>query len=79
MEYFPKTFRTEIDEIRKKTVYMETVVEKFLYAYATFYYMRVYHGNLSLENICITFDNKVKLMDFRVLNVSFEEGSAKDY
>ena len=27
----------------------------------------------------MTFDHKVKLMDFRNLNVSFEEGSVKDY
>ena len=32
-----------------------------------------------MENIGITFDGKVKLMDFRPLDLSFEEGAYKDY
>lgn len=32
--------------------------------YAFFYNMKVTHGNLSTHNIGITFDGKVKLMDF---------------
>ena len=58
---------------------MESLIEKFLVAYANFYYMHVFHGNLSLTNICITFEGKVKLMDFRAYSLSFEEGSKKDY
>ena len=41
--------------------------------------MHIYHGNLSLSNICVTFDGKVKLMDFRFHNLPFSEGAAKDY
>lgn len=41
--------------------------------------MKVFHGNISINNIGITFDGKVKIMDFRSLDLTFEEGSAKDY
>ena len=30
--------------------------------------MQVFHGNISITNVGITFDGKVKLMDFRALN-----------
>ena len=58
---------------------MESLLEKFLESYATLYFMHIYHGNLTLSNICITFDGKVKLMDFRARNVPFSEGATKDY
>lgn len=47
---------------------MDEYVEKFLRVYAFFYNMRVAHGNLSLHNIGITFDGRVKLMDFGANN-----------
>ncbi len=38
------------------------------------------HGNISMDNIGIAFDGKVKIMDFRsVQHLTFEEGAAKDY
>ena len=44
------------------------------------YYYRITHGNLTIDNIGITFEGKVKLMDFRALDkLSFEEGAMKDY
>ena len=64
LEYFPKTFLSERDSFRTNSKLMDEYVEKFLRVYAFFYNMRVAHGNLSLQNIGITFDGKVKLMDF---------------
>ena len=71
MEYFPKTFRTELGYFRKLTKHLEPFIEKFLQAYSQIYFLRINHGNISLENIGITFDGKVKLMDFRPLDLSF--------
>jgi RIO-like serine/threonine protein kinase len=47
---------------------MEPYIEKFLQSYSRLYYYRVTHGNISLDNIGIAFDGKVKLMDFRPLD-----------
>jgi hypothetical protein len=60
---------------------MDEYVEKFLRVYAFFYNMRVAHGNLTLHNIGITFDGKVKLMDFRVNtdNIPFEARAQQDF
>lgn len=43
--------------------------------------MRVAHGNLSLHNIGITFDGRVKLMDFGVNsdNSPFEVRASRDF
>lgn len=60
---------------------MDEYVEKFLRVYAFFYNMRVAHGNLSLHNIGITFDGRVKLMDFGVNsdNLPFEQRAHQDF
>jgi serine/threonine protein kinase len=72
MEYFPKTFKTELGYFRKLTKNMEPYIDKFLQAYSRLYYYRIAHGNISLDNIGIAFDGKVKLMDFRHLDqISF--------
>ncbi len=67
LELFPKTFESEILNFRKNPKYLDEYVEKFLKTYAFFYNMNVGHGNLLPSNIGITFDSKVKLMDFQVL------------
>lgn len=42
------------------------MIEKFLKTYSFFYNMRLSHGNLIASNIGITFDSRVKLMDFQI-------------
>lgn len=42
------------------------MIEKFLKTYSFFYNMRLSHGNLIPSNIGITFDSRVKLMDFQI-------------
>lgn len=79
MEYFPKTFKTELGAFQKSYKYLNEMLHKFFQAYSTLYHLRFNHGNISLENIGITYDGAVKLMDFRPLNTSFEEGAMKDY
>lgn len=79
MEYYPKTFRTELGYFRKLTKNLEPFIDRFFQAYSRLYYLRINHGNITLENVGITFDGKVKLMDFRQLDLSFEEGAQKDY
>lgn len=66
LEYFPKTFESEIQNFRKNQKYFDEMIEKFLKTYSFFYNMRVSHGNLLPSNIGITFDSKVKLMDFQI-------------
>lgn len=58
---------------------MEELVAKFLEAYSVMYHLHIFHGNISLTNICITFDGRVKLTDFRPLDLPFEKGAARDY
>ena len=43
--------------------------------------MRVAHGSLTLQNIGITFDGKVKLMDFspNIDSLSFEDRAQRDF
>jgi len=68
LEYFPKTFNSEQSAFKSNSKHMDEYIEKFLRVYAFFYNMRVSHGNLTLHNIGITFDGKVKLMDFATNN-----------
>jgi len=42
------------------------MIEKFLKTYSFFYNMRLSHGNLIPSNIGISFDSKVKFMDFQL-------------
>jgi hypothetical protein len=67
LELFPKTFESEIVNFRKNPKYFDEHIEKFFKTYSFFYNMNVPHGNLIPSNIGITFDSKVKLMDFQIL------------
>lgn len=81
LEYFPKTFHSERALFKTNAKYMDEYVEKFLRVYAFFYNMRVTHGNLTARNIGITFEGKVKLMDFALPSeeLAFEARAVQDY
>ena len=41
--------------------------------------MKVFHGNLIANNIGMTFDGRVKFMDFNNHGITFDEGIKKDF